>query len=208
MSWKSFLVVFLETLTVSDVRLLPRTFARVHRLVFVVPVCACLPISSVFHHVEDLHKPDQAETLGPFFFLHTLLFVISATAPPPPALVSSIPYKKKREMGSYGGNYFWEPRPVIHPSTTSPPTQLHPSTPPHTYTHTHFNTTTQCALKREGENPLCLNPPFKQKTSSDLERPTTLLSCVYVHIYLCVCVCVFRSFPLPLCNRALGYFQQ
>lgn len=48
------------------------------------------------------HKPDQAETTGPF--LHTLLSVIFF-----PPFVPSVPHKKEREMGSYGGNYFWEP---------------------------------------------------------------------------------------------------
>jgi len=54
------------------------------------------------------------------------------------------------------------PHHSLHPHPSPPPT-----TPPPTPQH---------ALKREGEDPLCLSPSFKQKTSSDLERPTTLLS--------------------------------
>lgn len=67
------------------------------------------------------------------------------------------------------------PPPPHHPPISIP----HP--PPNT-------TTTQHALKREGENRLCLSPPFKQKTSSDLERPTTLLSSACVYMDVCVCV--------------------
>lgn len=139
MIWISYFVVILKTLTVSDVTLLPWTFAH---------VCTGLVLALFFFsffqcvHARLLaqcsimckapHKPDQAETLGPFFYI---LYFLSHSPTPPSttptlALVSCVPYKKKREMGSYGGNYFWEPRPVIHPSTTPPSTHLHPSTPP------------------------------------------------------------------------------
>ena len=99
--------------------------------------------------------------------------------------------------------------PSLHHPTTPPPTHLHPSVPP----TRRPAATTQHALKREGEDPLCLSPPFKQKTSSDLERPTTLLSCgcMCVHMCACVCVCVCMCVSRGLCfslsDKALGHFR-
>lgn len=141
------------------------------------------------------HKPDQAETPGPF--LHTLL---SAVFFP---FVPSVPQKKEREMGSYGGNYFREPSLSSIPPPPHYPHISIPLYPPHTTT-----TTTQHALKREGEDPLCLSPPFKQKTSSDLERPTTLLSCGCMCVYMGVCACwvCIRGLLFSLSDKALGHF--
>lgn len=78
---------------------------------------------------------------------------------------------------------------VCHPSLHHPTTHTSPSLCAPTRRP---SATTQHALKREGEDPLCLSPPFKQKTSSDLERPTTLLSCGCMCVHICVCVCFQR----------------
>lgn len=134
--------------------------------------------------------------MGPFS--HTLLSVIFF-----PFCVPSVPHqkKKKSKMGSYGGNYFLEPS-----LSSIPPPPHHPHISILLYPPT-TAPTTRHALKREGEDPLCLNPPFKQKTSSDLERPTTLLSCacwcVYVSVYMRECV---QSLLFSLSDKALGHF--
>lgn len=82
------------------------------------------PLTQCSFMCEDPHKADQAETLHSF--LHTILSVL-----PPPSLLfllPSIPHQKKMEMGSYGGNYFWEPGlSSTHPSTTAATTFTSPS---------------------------------------------------------------------------------
>lgn len=152
--------------------------ACVHECVF---LCVPLPISPVLHHVE---------TWGLFCILYFLSFFS-------PFPVPSVPHKKQSEMESYGGNYFREPC-----LSSIPPPPLHPHISILLYP---TPTTTLHALKREGEDPLCLNSPFKQKTSSDLERPTTLLSCALVCVCTRMCKCV-QSLLFSLSDKALGHF--
>lgn len=155
------------------------------------------PLARCSFMCEAPHKAAQAETLGSF--LHTIPSVLPPPAPPPTPTVSffSSPLSLTKRKGR------WDLMEVIiseslvcHPSlhhhhrrrpTTFTSPSLH--NPPHQPTNRPTNPpppplaaprpphdTTQSALKRQGENSLCLRPPFKQKTSSDLERPTTLSS--------------------------------
>lgn len=88
----------------------------VHECVFLCVYPCPLALCSIM--CKAPHKPDQAETLEPF--LHTLLSVIFFSP------FRSVPHKKEREMGSYGGNYFWEPGlssippPPHHPHISMP----------------------------------------------------------------------------------------